>query len=113
MHSPKTTTTTQPASGWGLVLSLTHLKYCYRAPKIYTAREVKLGWFKRTLALAATAFLVAGCSGINTQQTINPLMFFLPGIGQTKPAEKQQTAPTQTASLTHIAGDTTDSVQLN
>lgn len=53
-----------------------------------------------------------GCSGINTQQTINPLMFFLPGIGQNKPVEKQPAA-TQTASLTHTTGEKMDSVQLN
>jgi hypothetical protein len=75
---------------------------------------VNLGWFKRTFALAATVLLVGtGCSGINTQQTINPLMFFLPGIGQTKPVEKQPAAATETASLTHKTGDNTDSVQLN
>jgi hypothetical protein len=75
---------------------------------------------KRTFALAATAFVVAGCSGINTQQTINPLMFFLPGIGQTQPAVRQPAAATQTASLTHeqverVApiGGQMDSVQLN
>jgi hypothetical protein len=73
---------------------------------------VKIGWFKRTFALAAVAFAVAGCSGINTQQTINPLMFFLPGLGQTKPVEKQPVTATQTASLTH-SGDQTGSVQLN
>jgi len=75
---------------------------------------VNLGWFKRTFALVATAVLFGtGCSGINTQQTINPLMFFLPGIGQTKPAEKQPAAAIQTASLTQKQGDKTDSVQLN
>jgi hypothetical protein len=75
---------------------------------------VKLGWFKTTFALLATALMVAGCSGINTQQTINPLMFFLPGLGQNKPADKQQqqTAAVQTASLTH-SGDKMVSVQLN
>jgi hypothetical protein len=88
----------------------------------YTSRVVKLGWLKRTLALLATAVTVAGCSGINTQQTINPLMFFLPGLGQNKPADKQQQQPAatktptfdvvETASLTHT-GDKMDSVQLN
>ncbi|MGZ4965303.1 MAG: hypothetical protein ACXWDN_18525 [Limisphaerales bacterium] len=75
---------------------------------------MKLGWLTRTFGLVAMLLIVGtGCSGINTQQTINPLMFFLPGIGQTKPAEKQPAAAIQTASLTHQAGDTTDSVQLN
>jgi hypothetical protein len=64
--------------------------------------------------LVATIVIVGtGCSGINTQQTINPLMFFLPGIGQNKPVEKQPAAPVQTASLAHKQGDNTDSVQLN
>lgn len=98
--------------------SPTHIKYCHRPYAAYTALVVKLGWFKRTLALLATALLVAGCSGINAQQTINPLMFFLPGIGglgQNKPADKQEKQPAaiQTASLTHITGEKMDSVQLN
>lgn len=101
--------------------SLTRLKYCHHFPEAYTSHVVKLGWLKRTLALLATAVTVAGCSGINAQQTINPLMFFLPGLGQNKPADKQQPAATktptsdvvETASLTHITGDKMDSVQLN
>jgi hypothetical protein len=101
--------------------SLTHIKYCYPLTHTYT-RRVKLGWLTRTLALAVTALVVGtGCSGINAQQTINPLMFFLPGIGQTKPVEKQPapaiTNPTsdvvETASLTHTQGGKMDSVQLN
>jgi hypothetical protein len=101
--------------------SLTHIKYCHPLTRTYT-RRVKLGWLSRTLALAVTAIVVGtGCSGINTQQTINPLMFFLPGIGQTKPVEKQPAAapktPTsdvvETASLTHKTGDSMVSVQLN
>jgi len=102
--------------------SLTHIKYCHRLPEAYTSRVVKLGWFKRIFALLATAFLVAGCSGINTTQSISPLMFFLPGLGQNKPADKQQPLPAathaptsdvvETASLTHT-GDKMVSVQLN
>jgi hypothetical protein len=99
----------------------THIKYCYPLTRSYT-RPVKLGWLSRTLALAVTAIFVGtGCSGINTQQTINPLMFFLPGIGQTKPVEKQPAAApkspasdvVETASLTHKTGEKVDSVQLN
>jgi hypothetical protein len=94
--------------------SLTRLKYCHHHLAAYTSLVVKLGWLKRTLALLATAVTVAGCSGINAQQTINPLMFFLPGLGQNKPAEKpEKPAATQTASLTHITGDKMVSVQLN
>jgi hypothetical protein len=98
--------------------SLTHIKYCQPFPAAYTSRVVKLGWFKSTFALLAIALGVAGCSGINAQQTINPLMFFLPGLGQnqSKPADKQQQQPaataTETASLTHT-GDKMVSVQLN
>jgi hypothetical protein len=107
--------------------SPTHIKYCHPLPEAYTSLVVKLGWLKRTLALLATAVTVAGCSGINATQSISPLMFFLPGLGQTKPVEKSADCPStvacpcldnqtvhtvQTASLTHTRVNM-DSVQLN
>ena len=95
-----------------IIFPPTRLKYCQPNTHSYT-RLVKLRWLKGTLAIASVLLLVGtGCTGINTQQTINPLMFFLPGIGQTKPVE-QPVVPTQTASLTHETGATTDLVQLN
>jgi hypothetical protein len=38
--------------------------------------------------LSATSILVAGCSGINTTQSVSPASFFLPGLNflKTDPA---------------------------
>lgn len=48
---------------------------------------MKLKW--RVAATAAAAgFLVltgAGCGGVDAQGSVSPLMFLLPGVGQTKP----------------------------
>jgi hypothetical protein len=45
----------------------------------------------------------AGCSGINTSQSVSPLMFLLPGIGQTRPVPTERPAlppqPVQTVAL--------------
>jgi hypothetical protein len=36
--------------------------------------------------VAGLGLLATGCSGINTQQTVSPASFFLPGIMKANPA---------------------------
>jgi hypothetical protein len=60
---------------------------------------VKAGSIIKCLALAAVIPLIgAGCAGIATTQTISPLMFFLPGLVDTKPNPPQTIPVTQVAS---------------
>jgi hypothetical protein len=43
---------------------------------------VRLNWNLLRLAmLAAFGLFAAGCSGINSSQSVSPLDFFLPGMG--------------------------------
>ena len=47
---------------------------------------MRLGW--RTLGVATLlipAVLTVGCSGVNATGSVNPLMFLMPGLGQTSP----------------------------
>ena len=63
--------------------------------------------FNRKLAgLAMLTLLIlsgAGCSGINASKGFSPLMFLLPGLGQTSPAPADdpvpQPQPVQTVAL--------------
>jgi hypothetical protein len=42
---------------------------------------VRLNWiFLRLALLAAVPLALAGCSGINTSQSVSPASFFLPGL---------------------------------
>ena len=60
----------------------------------------------KCLALAAAVLgLGTGCSGINTTQSFSPLMFFLPGLVETRPASPQIVPVMQTASPAQIASN--------
>jgi hypothetical protein len=54
--------------------------------------------------LVLLALLVAGCSGINMRQSVNPAMFLMPGLGQAAPETPEPVAnpqlPETTFSLT-------------
>ena len=53
---------------------------CHRDEVNYT-RQVRLNWiFLRLALLAAVPLALAGCSGINTSQSVSPASFFLPGL---------------------------------
>ena len=53
---------------------------CHRAGLLYTG-QVRLNWRFSWLAIpVALALLGAGCSGINTSQSVSPASFFLPGL---------------------------------
>lgn len=62
---------------------------------------MRLGW--RTLGVATLlipAFLTTGCGGVNATGSVSPLMFLMPGLGQTGPApveEPAQSHPTDPA----------------
>jgi type IV secretory pathway TrbF-like protein len=60
---------------------------------------MRLGW--RTVGLATLlipAALSSGCSGVNATGTVSPLMFLVPGLGQTGPtAEPSPAAPPATS----------------
>jgi hypothetical protein len=49
---------------------------------------MRSGWRALGLLLlfAALATLSTGCSGVNATGTVSPLMFLVPGLGQTGPA---------------------------
>jgi hypothetical protein len=54
---------------------------------------MRLGW--STLGKATLLILMVftvGCGGINTTGSVNPLMFLLPGLGQTGPGPDEQPA---------------------
>ena len=55
--------------------------------------------------LAASAVVLGlgtGCGGLNTTQTFSPLMFFLPGLVEAKPASPQIVPVMQTASPAQV-----------
>ena len=56
------------------------IRSCHRDEVIYT-RQVRLSWnFLRLALLAALPLVGAGCSGVNTSQSVSPASFFLPGL---------------------------------
>jgi hypothetical protein len=56
------------------------IRSCHRGEVIYT-RQVRLNWnFLCLSMLAALALASAGCSGINSSQSVSPASFFLPGL---------------------------------
>ena len=68
--------------------------------------DVKVGSIMKCLALAAVVLgLATGCSGLNTTQSFSPLMFFLPGLAETRPASHQIVPVMQTAPPAQIASN--------
>jgi len=60
----------------------------------------------KCLALAAVAAgLGTGCSGIAASQSFSPLMFFLPGLVETRPASPRRVPVMQTATPAQIASN--------
>lgn len=54
---------------------------CHRDGVFYTG-QVRLSWnFLRLTLLAALPWAGAGCSGLNSSQSVSPLDFLLPGAG--------------------------------
>jgi hypothetical protein len=77
-------------------------------------RTVKVGSILKCLALAAVVLgFATGCSGIATTQTFSPLMFFLPGLVETRPASPQIVPIMQTASPAHVVASNRDSAKAN
>ena len=65
---------------------------------------VRVGSIIKCLALAAVVLaLGTGCSGINTTQSFSPLMFFFPGLVETRPASPRIVPLLQTASPAQVA----------
>ena len=71
------------------------IRSCHRGGVFYTG-QVRLNWKLLRLALLVALPLAgAGCSGINTSQSVSPLDFFLPGVGSFLKANPASTnAPT-------------------
>jgi hypothetical protein len=66
---------------------------CHRDEVNYT-RQVRLNWsFLRLALLAALPLAGAGCSGVNSSQSVSPLDFFLPGAGHMLKADPPATNP--------------------
>jgi hypothetical protein len=62
------------------------------------SRHVKIGVTASILvSCSALLLLGTGCGGLYASPSLNPLMFFLPGMVQTKPAQPQAPLPGQTA----------------
>jgi hypothetical protein len=60
----------------------------------------------RCLALAAAVLgLGTGCGGIAATQSVSPLMFFLPGMVETRPGSPQIVPITTTATPALIASN--------
>jgi hypothetical protein len=58
----------------------------------------------KCLALAAVVLgLGTGCSGIAATQSFSPLMFFLPGLAEARPASPQIVPVMQTAAPAQLA----------
>src|SRR5437588_9874530 len=92
-----------PDTRSNLMLSPTRNSIAKQDP-LLILRLVNLGWITRTFAMVSILLLVGtGCSGINTTQSISPLMFFLPGIGQTKPVQTEKLAQTPTSTVVETA----------
>jgi len=58
----------------------------------------------RLAIAAATGLFLAGCSGVNTSQSVSPMMFLVPGLGQAAPtgtpaASTTNSNPTPTLAL--------------
>ena len=58
----------------------------YEGTPIYSP-SVNMRWRTAAAALMAGILIVfgAGCGGVNAGGSVSPLMFLLPGVGQTKP----------------------------
>ena len=67
---------------------------------------VRVNSTMKCLALAAVVLgLGTGCSGIATTQSVSPLMFFLPGLVETRPGSPQIVPVMQTAPPAQIASN--------
>jgi len=67
---------------------------------------VRVGSIMKCLALAAVIpGLGTGCSGIAATQSFSPLMFFLPGLVETRPASPQIVPVLQTAPPAQMASN--------
>ncbi|MGD1086622.1 MAG: hypothetical protein ABSA47_17940 [Verrucomicrobiota bacterium] len=65
---------------------------------------MKIGSTARALALVSALLLLGtGCGGFYANPSVNPLMFFLPGFGQAKPAPDPSPAPGQTTTNWTVA----------
>ncbi len=75
---------------------------------------VRVGSITKCLALAAVVLgLGTGCAGIATTQTFSPLMFFLPGLAETKPASPQIVPVIKTAAPPQVIASNRDLAKVN
>ena len=75
---------------------------------------MRVGSLIKCLALAAVVLgLGTGCSGIATTQSFSPLMFFLPGLVETKPASPQIVPVMQTSIPAQVIALNRDSAKVN
>jgi len=65
---------------------------------------VRVGSITKCLALAAVVLgLGTGCGGIAATQSVSPLMFFLPGLVETRPGSPQIVPVMRAAAPARIA----------
>jgi len=75
---------------------------------------VRVGSIKKCLALSAIVLAIGtGCGGVHTTQSFSPLMFFLPGLAENKPAAPQIVPIMKTASPAQAIASNRDSVKVN
>jgi hypothetical protein len=78
VNEHQSTVNTPQISGFGNMIRA--ISSCHRGLLDYT-RQVRLSWiFLRLVLLAAFPLVLAGCSGINSTQSVSPASFFLPGL---------------------------------
>jgi hypothetical protein len=75
---------------------------------------VRVGSLIKCLAVAAVIVgMGTGCSGIATTQSFSPLMFFLPGLVESKPVPPQIVPVMQTVSPAQVIASNRDLAQVN
>jgi hypothetical protein len=81
---------------------------------VIIVQGVRVRSIMKCLALAAIVLGVAtGCAGIATTQTFSPLMFFLPGLVENKPASPQIVPIMKTAAPAQAVASNRDSAKVN
>lgn len=75
-----------------------------RKAGVHYSKAMKFGTLARIVAMVfALAVVGTGCGGFRATPSFSPLMFFLPGLAQNKPALPEPPAPGQTATNQTVA----------
>jgi hypothetical protein len=79
------------------------ISYCQHYAVIPILRGVRLELKSFWLALLTVAgVLVTGCGGITASKSISPASFFIPGLGEARPAPASSPVPSAPASAQFV-----------